>query len=289
MKILTAAALAAGLGASALAANVTVYSNNAGGDAFANVTAIQNQGQAVNNGWHYNNVRTGAVIGINSTIPRNGNGSVVFAGVGGAAKADMELLSGAVEAGGNYYATSSFGQLSDLSSLSYDWYRDGASTTGSGFHAVVRILVDADGDLNTTGDRGGLVFERAYNGGSVPTDSWQTDDVLSANGGDGAYMWNFGLGIGFGANINGTAYAYDSEFAEWEAYFPNASVIGFSMGIGSGWSGEFFGAVDNFTFGFNGNSTTYNFEVDGQVIPSPLAGGMAAAGLLGVAGVRRRR
>ncbi len=285
------AAMATMVGASALAANVTVYSNNIGGDAFVNASGA-NQGQAVGaTGWYYNNVRNSGLAGINSTFARNGNGSaslVTAFGPGGASsKADIELLSGGFNLGGNYVATSSFGRLGDLTELSYDWYRSSASQNNAGQHAVVRILVDADGDLNTTGDRGGLVFERAYNGGvASPTDTWVTEDIFAYNGGNTANMWTFGAGMTFAEE------GYGVDLSEWQAgqgtISADSAVLGFSMGVGSGWA-ESLGAVDNFTFGFGGSSTTYNFETAGQVIPSPLAGVMGAAGLFGVAGIRRRR
>jgi hypothetical protein len=286
-----AAACAAMAGASALAANVTVYSNNIGGDAFANTTST-NLGEAVGvTGWYYNNVRNSGAVGINSTFARSGNGSASFIGAvgpgGASSKADIELLSGGVDFGGNYYASSSFGRLGDLSALSYDWYRAGISGANDGQHPALRILVDADGDLDTINDRGGIVFERAYNGGgAVPTDTWVSEDIFAYNGGATANMWTFGAGMTFAEE------GYGVDLSEWQAGLNtidgDSAVIGFSMGIGSGW-GTFLGAVDNFTFGFGSTSTTYNFEVDAAIIPTPLAGVMGAVGLFGVAGARRRR
>jgi hypothetical protein len=64
--------------------------------------------------------------------------------------------------GGNFVSAGVLGSFSQLGSMSYDWYRADSSTTDAHLHPVLRVLLDADGDLTTTGDRGGLVFERVY-------------------------------------------------------------------------------------------------------------------------------
>lgn len=278
---------------SALATIVTVYSNSGGsGDTYTNATGT-NQGQAVTNNANvfYNNTRNSGSVGINSTYARSGNGSAFLGGTvgpgGSSSKSDIEVLSSGTNFGGNYLATTAFGTLSQLTSLEYDWYRDSSSTNDVLQHPVVRILIDADGNLNTTGDRGGLVFERAYNGGgAVPTNTWVTEDVLSGyNAGDGAYLWTFGAGMSF------AQLGYGLDFSDWAAgagtISGSSAILGFSMGAGSGW-GPFSGAVDNLTIGLNGVETTYNFEVL-NVVPMPQPIAMAAAGFLGVALVSRRR
>jgi hypothetical protein len=145
----------------------------------------------------------------------------------------------------------------------------------------MRVLLDADGNLTTLGDRGGLVFERVYNepsGWSAPTNTWVAETITSST-----YLWNFGLGIGFAANINATPYAYDATLAEWQARFPNAVILGFSLGVGSGWANEFYGAVDNIFWTIGDQTWRFNFEV-----PEPASLALLAAGLLGLGFARRR-
>lgn len=267
------------------ASATTVYSNTAApGDSFTEAgTSVQGQAVAGSD-FYYNNVRNNGVAGINNTYARSGNGSVYFKITNGdpnSSKADFEMLATGTAAGGNYYAAASYGTLGELTSLGYDWYRDSSSTNSAGQHPVLRVLVDADGDLGTTGDRGGLVFELAYNGtATVTTDTWVTEDLFSYNSGDGANLWTFGAGMTFAQE------GYGNNIAEWVTgagtIDGDSAVIGFSMGVGSGW-GPFEGAVDNLVVGFNGSETTYNFEV----VPEP--GSIALLGLGGLALIRRRR
>lgn len=264
-----------------------VTPNNTGGDVFTNAGGA-NQGQAIGStGWYYNNVRNGATVGINGANPRSGNGSVAMSGDGTNDKADIEYLSGGVSLGGNFVATSSMGLFSSLSGMSFDWYRNGSSGAASNLHPAMRVLLDADGDLNTTGDRGGLVFEHVYNGGgAVPVDAW-----TNYNFGVSAFLWNFGLGMANASNINSTPYAHDATMAQWQAYFPNAVILGFSVGIGTGgtWT-SFDGAVDNISWTINGLTTTTNFELTaGSSVPEPASLLTAGMALLALAGMRRRR
>lgn len=281
--IVTLAAIASFTGA---ASATTVFSNNAApGDSFSEAGASV-QGEAVfMSEFFYNNVRNSGIVGINDNYARSGNGSAYMettVGPGGASsKADIELLAGGVDFGGNFYAGGSMGRLGDLTTLSYEWYRDSASSNSAVQHPVVRLLVDADGDLGTTDDRGGLVFEQAYNGSVVPVDTWVSEDVFAYNAGSGANLWTFGAGMAFAEE------GYGVTLNSWQAGLNTISgdsaIVGISMGVGSGW-GPFQGAVDNLTVGFAGGATQmYNFEV------APTPGAAAVLGLAGFAGLRRRR
>ena len=256
------------------------------GSTYTNASG-SNQGQAVSAGWYYNNVRNDGVVGITGNYARSGNGSAYMQtinGPGGASsKADFEYLSGGVDVGGNYYASTSLGNLGNLSALSYEWYRDSGSTNSAAQHPALRILVDADGDLGTTGDRGGLVFEAVYNGSATATtDTWVTEDIFAYNSGDGANLWTFGAGMAF------AEFGYGNSLSDWQAGVgtvdSNSAVLGFSMGVGSGW-GPFQGAVDNFSFAFAGGpSGDFNFET----IPEPATFSLLSVAALGLM-IRRKR
>ena len=279
---------AALVAASAFAqATVTVYSQNpAPGDLFTN-TGSTNQGQSFGNAkWVYNNTRGGGSVGIRNNYPRSGNGSVYFNSTSNSGKADIEYFVNPVNAGGNYVPdlnqSSILGTLNQLTHLSYEWYRDSSSNVAAHLHPVLRLgilRVNQDNSINL----GYLVFERVYNNLSTPTNSWQSDDIISNTYG----LWAT-ASLGFGdPNIN--FYQVFKTIPDWliAAASANATlyVISVNAGIGSGWNGTFTGAVDNITFGFNGNYTTYNFEV----VPEPASMVALGSGLVGLLGLRRRK
>lgn len=263
-----------------------VFSNNAApGDSFTN-PGSSNLGQAVGTtGWYYNNTRNSGGVGINTTYARNGNGSAFMQTTLGpnapSSKADIEFLANAVPVGGNFFANGTLGTLGNLANVSYEWYRDAASTNSSVQHPALRILIDADGNLATTGDRGGLVYETTYNGGTVGTNTWTPGAITATTN-----VWNFGFGLGsefggFNRTLNDwiTGFTVGSTSTNLSA---NSAVLGFSMGVGSGW-GPFVGAVDNFSYQFIGSPAyTANFEA----VPEP--GTLIALGA-GLAALARRR
>lgn len=276
MKIKLAAAIAALSLVVSASAQMTVFSNAGAlpGDSFTNA-GVTNTGQAVGTtGWHYNNVRNSGIVGINNTYARSGDGSLYFEttiGPGGASsKADAEFFRTSVANGaGNFSATSSLGALSELTSLSYDWYRDSASSASSVLHAALRLQV-VSADLTQSGY---LVFERAYNGSVVPTDTWNSDDIFANR--TTFNMWSTG-------SLPGAFSNFTTTLDQWMNSSMNYQVIGVSTGVGSGW-GPFRGAVDNVQFGFGGVNTTYNFEA----VPEPMTMTVMALGAL--AALRKKR
>lgn len=285
-----AAVLLAGAGGAAGA--TVVVSNNPAGDLFTNAGG-SNTGLAVGtSGWYYNNVRVDGTVGIAGDYPRSGNGSVRFSTQPVAApgttnsKADIEFLPNAMPTlTGNFFPTASLGLFKDFVSMSYEWFRDSSSTNSAVQHPALRVLLAVPGLLGFT--PGGLVFERAYNGGgAAPTDTWVSDTVTGNTN-----VWNFGLGLGFAADPLGKG-AYGTTLADWQSFLPEGTqVIGISAGVGSGW-GFFEGAVDNIAWTIGNQTVSYNFELAGRPpapIPLPAAGWLLIGGMGILAGLARRR
>lgn len=287
-KLPNLALLAALCFAGAAQAGLVVEANNPAGDLFAGTGSGSGKGQALgSSGWYYNNARAATNIGISGDEPRAGNGSVYFQGQASGSKADIEYLVNGTKPffSQSFASTGTLGNFSDLSAMGYEWYRDSSSTAPAHFHSVMRVLIDRDGNLGTTNDRGGLVFEHIYNALGVVTDSWVQDSITGAS-----KVWNFGLGLGTGYDIGGNGYAYDDTLAAWQAFMPSAKIIGFSLGIGSGWGGSYVGAIDNVSWTIAGVSSAFNFELtDSAGVPEPGTLLAAAAALLGLAATRRRR
>ncbi len=243
--------------------------------------ATQNDGLTTDT-WIRRNVRSGSTVGATGDYARSGNGSAFFKSIdGGTSKADFEY----------FFGDTTGKTLGNITSFGYDWYRNGASANPAVQMPSMRLYVDADGNTATTGDQGFLIFEQVYNGATLATDTWHSTDIFNYFGaGQSANLWQRRFSPGTTVN------EYGVTLQEWIAgevttgglVFSSSSVVfGLSFGIGSGWAGNFEGAVDNVRIGFGGSETTWNFETDG-VIPLPTAAGLGFAGL-GLMGLRRRR
>jgi hypothetical protein len=263
--------------------------NSAPGDSFTNPGDTK-QGQAVGaDGWIYYNVVKGGSVGISTTYPRDGTGSAYMATPSwpagdwnNYAQAYIAYLMAPQPLNDNFIAMGSLGKLSDLTSFSVECYRDVATNVTSYFHPPLRILVDRDGDLNTTTDRGTLVYEEVYMSGSKPMPEGEWTKYMV---GSTTKLWNTGLDLDWCyyldqsclnppkikcdshsssnyCDIDGDNDYFDT-LADWKAspLMANAVIVGFSIGIGGGWDGSYIGAVDNIAWTIDGVTTATNFEV----------------------------
>ena len=127
--------------------------------------------------------------------------------------------------------------LGDLDTLSFDYYIQSSSRTD--VIPVIRLAIDADGNLATTGDRGELVFEYAYQGlGATTTGSWQTADLI----GDDWVAWQRSGGVNRDQIVNMTEY---SDWSDADGFTPggppgalhfdeDSVVLAWSIAYGSG-------------------------------------------------------
>lgn len=148
----------------------------------------------------------------------------------------------------NIYDADNQFRLGDLDELSFDYYVDSSSRTD--VIPVVRVIIDGDGNLATTADRGELVFEWAYQGfGAVQQDSWQTADLA---GGDWV-AWQRSNGTNWDQIANMTEL---SDWTDADGFTPvggvhfdqNSVVLGWSIALGSG-NGSNNAYLDDLTVG----------------------------------------
>ena len=144
--------------------------------------------------------------------------------------------------------------LGELDTLNFDYYIE--SSTRTDVVPVIRLIVDADGNLATTGDRGELVFEYAYQGfGPTTQGSWQNADLV---GGDWV-AWQRSFGVNRDQIVNMTEF---SDWADADGFTPagglhfneNSLVLGYSVAYGSG-NGTGVTYVDDLQVG----GVTYDF------------------------------
>lgn len=267
-------AVLASLGLSAFSFGDIVLSNNIGGDAFTDPgTSNPGASQLINTYvgpqsqvWVYNEVKDDAIVGIDMAQPRSGNGSAHIQTLGAgnnSGKASISL--GRLD-------MNPLGSFDTLSSWSADVYT--ASSDYANQAMVLRMFVSN----GTTS--GYLVFDTTWipsNAPTMPFGQWNNVDFV-ANPSSLYLRATNSLATAFGSG--------EQTFGSWQSALSggNYQVMSVNAGFGTS-SGAFDGFVDNYSLGFGGNNTNYNFETN--AVPEPAS--MAALGAGALALLRRRK
>jgi uncharacterized protein (DUF2141 family) len=199
------------------------------------------------NGWAKSDMRGTGVAEITSqkADKNGGNGSLNLALSGNSDKA-------------GFMKSANYGPVNDLSSLSFDWYRDSSSTAAAHFTPAVGIYVSDSSGSNVWL----LKWEGVYNGYPVagpaaPTNVWTPENLLSAK------YWRIpqvvnGSWVGFsGCNQAGDPFkCADYTRTLQDDWLKGFDVVGMDVSVGSGWTGTYNSYVDNIKI----NDTTFNFE-----------------------------
>ena len=135
---------------------------------------------------------------------------------------------------------------------------------------------------------GYLVFEPYLQGAPPIEDAWQTTTIDTTN----SLFWSNKTNVNLPSPCTDPLRMAPNclhTISEWSAFNAGYKVVGFSTGVGSGWSpGTFIGAVDNVGFSFGQTSSTFDFEVSAVPEPATWALMISGFGLAGAA-LRRRR
>jgi hypothetical protein len=124
--------------------------------------------------------------------------------------------------------------LGQLNQLGFDYYVESSDRTD--VIPTIRLVIDADGNLATTDDRGELVFEYAYQGeGPVTQDTAQHADLT----GDDWVAWQRSGGVNRDQIVNMTEL---SDWSDTDGFTPtdgltfneDSVVLGFAIAYGSG-------------------------------------------------------
>lgn len=174
-----------------------------------------------------------------------------------------------------------FGLLSDLTHLSYNWYRDASSNNSSVQVPVLRLIVQDTAGFSY------MIYEPAYNAGVFTEDVWHATNTNVSTTGN---FWAWRIGSGAQNTYTTVSNYIANTYGLNDIITENARVVGFNLGVGSGWNGSFLGYVDHLSFSFNAaEATTWDFEPDPSVVPVPAAAPLGLVGMGLIAFLRRRK
>lgn len=248
-----------------------------------------------NLGW-YIGVQGNGNATVTSAKPRYGFGDVGFGSLQMHTTGKMEDWVFAYR-----YAETNWGTLSQLSSLSFDWYR----TSNPNWNAesvddivlydwkykspAFRVFLDDNTEIVWEN-----YFNRPLNDDLSYVDDWQTSEMINGN---------FWYRDANGYSLNTTP-CTTNDMPVWGgnvqtlnigqivSCYGDKQVIGVGVGLGSQWPYKFDGFVDNVIVGSNGTqvlNTNFDRGVPSTVVPEPSTYAMMLIGLVGLGLVGRQK
>lgn len=205
------------------------------------------------------------------------------------------------------YAETNWGMLSQLSSLSFDWYRSSnpnwdADVTKDGIQLydwkykspAFRVFLDDNTEIVWEN-----YFNRPINNDVSYVDTWQTSEMINGN-----FWYRNAEGYSLSANPCST-----NEMPVWGggvqaltigqivSCYGDKQVVGVGVGLGSQWPYAYKGFVDNVIITSDGTqvlNTNFDhkgkdFNVPSTTVPEPSTYAMMLVGLAGIGMITRRK
>jgi len=200
------------------------------------------------------------------------------------------------------YADTNWGALSNLTSLSFDWFRSSnpnwdADVTKDGIQLydwkykspAFRVFLDDNTEIVWEN-----YFNRPINNDLSYVDSWQTSEMINGN-----FWYRNAEGYSLSANPCST-----NELPVWGggvqaltisqivSCYGDKQVLGVGVGLGSQWPYAYKGFVDNVKVSSGGTevlNTNFDRGVPSTTVPEPSTYLMMIVGLVGLGMVSRRK
>jgi len=200
------------------------------------------------------------------------------------------------------YADTNWGMLSEITSLSFDWFRSSTPNWDADITKDGIQLYDwkykSPAFRLFFGDNTEIVWEsyfnRPINNDVSYIDTWQTSEMINGN---------FWYRDGAGYSLNTTS-CFTNEMPVWGGNvqaitisdildcYGDKEVVGVGVGLGSQWPYEYKGFVDNVKVAREGVevlNTNFDRLPEATVVPEPSTYAMMIVGLVGIGMVARRK